>query len=217
MSWGPNRRLLRRALIAAASRSRPPRRPPPMSSSSARAGPPPAQLSGRPVAARQCADHLARRRHGRDPGQWRHAHLPRARHLLAEHAGRGGSRDANSNGRIARIGAVRNAGIDPATARPSGMSTSRQSGTFCLTSAANVMLWRPDATAPVRFTISGPGGTRTLDWAANAPTAAWPGGASVAEWRHLYVHPAGRRGARHHHLQGADQRAAQMWKAWPRR
>ena len=29
----------------------------------------------------------------------------------------------------------------------------------------------------MRFTIAGPGGTRTLNWRANEPTAAWPGGA----------------------------------------
>ena len=47
-----------------------------------------------------------------------------------------------------------------------------QGGTFCLASASNVMLWRPDASAPVRFTIAGPGGTRTLNWAAGEPNHA---------------------------------------------
>lgn len=80
----------------------------------------------------------------------------------------------NNNGRIARIGAVRNAGI-----LPSGLTIWHvdiaQSGAFCLTSANNVVLWRADASAPVRYTISGPGGTRTLNWSANEPTARWPG------------------------------------------
>ena len=85
----------------------------------------------------------------------------------------------NRDGRIARIGAVRDAGILPTglTIWPVDVA---QSGTFCLTSARNVMLWRADASAPVRYTISGPGGTRTLNWAANAPTATWPG-AAVAD------------------------------------
>jgi hypothetical protein len=79
----------------------------------------------------------------------------------------------NSGGRVARIGAVRDAGIVPRGPTIWHVDVT-QSGTFCLTNANNVMLWRPDATAPVRFTIAGPGGTRTLNWAANAPTAAWP-------------------------------------------
>jgi hypothetical protein len=79
----------------------------------------------------------------------------------------------NTGGRIARVGAVRNAGIVPRGPTIWHVDVT-QSGTFCLTSAANVMLWRPDASAPVRYTIAGPGGTRTLSWAANAPTHAWP-------------------------------------------
>lgn len=82
----------------------------------------------------------------------------------------------NSGGRIARVGAVRNAGIIPRGPTIWHVDVT-QGGTFCLASAANVMLWRPDASAPVRFTIAGPGGTRTLNWRANEPTAAWPGGA----------------------------------------
>jgi hypothetical protein len=79
----------------------------------------------------------------------------------------------NTGGRIARVGAVRDAGIVPRGPTIWHVDVT-QSGTFCLTSAANVMLWRPDASAPVRYTIAGPGGTRTLSWAANAPTHAWP-------------------------------------------
>lgn len=83
------------------------------------------------------------------------------------------STTVNSGGRIARVGAVRNAGIVPSGPTIWHVDVT-QSGNFCLTSAGNVMLWRPDASAPVRFTISGPGGTRTLNWAANQPTAALP-------------------------------------------
>ena len=81
----------------------------------------------------------------------------------------------NNGGRIARVGAVRNAGIIPSGPTIWHVDVT-QSGTFCLASGANVMLWRPDASAPVRLTINGPGGTRTLDWAANAPTIAFPAG-----------------------------------------
>jgi hypothetical protein len=91
-----------------------------------------------------------------------------------------GTTTTTSNGRIARIGAVRDAGLIPHGPTIWHVDVT-QSGTFCLASASNVMLWRPDATAPVRYTISGPGGSRTLNWAANAPTAGWPGGAPVAD------------------------------------
>lgn len=83
------------------------------------------------------------------------------------------SATVNTGGRIARVGAVRDAGIVPRGPTIWHVDVT-QSGTFCLTNTNNVMLWRPDASAPVRFTIAGPGGTRTLNWAANAPTAAWP-------------------------------------------
>ena len=82
----------------------------------------------------------------------------------------------NNGGRIARVGAVRDAGIVPRGPTIWHVDVT-QGGTFCLASASNVMLWRPDASAPVRFTITGPGGTRTLNWAAGEPTVAWPGGA----------------------------------------
>jgi len=82
----------------------------------------------------------------------------------------------NNGGRIARVGAVRDAGIIPRGPTIWHVDVT-QSGTFCLASAANVMLWRPDASAPGRFTITGPGGARTVNWRTNEPTIAWPGGA----------------------------------------
>ena len=82
----------------------------------------------------------------------------------------------NNGGRIARVGAVRDAGIVPRGPTIWHVDVT-QGGTFCLASASNVMLWRPDASAPVRFTITGPGGARTLNWRAGEPTVAWPGGA----------------------------------------
>jgi hypothetical protein len=80
---------------------------------------------------------------------------------------------ADANGRQARAGAIRNAGIIPHGPTLWHVDVT-QRGNFCLTSTANVMLWRPNASVPVRFTVSGPGGTRTLNWAANEPTAALP-------------------------------------------
>jgi hypothetical protein len=75
----------------------------------------------------------------------------------------------SNGGRIARVGAVRNAGIVPRGPTLWHVDVT-QSGTFCLANASDVMLWRPDASAPVRFTVTGPSGTRTLNWAANEPT-----------------------------------------------
>lgn len=93
--------------------------------------------------------------------------------FAANSAGGGPTLVADANGRQARVGAIRDAGV-----LPTGLTIWHvdvtQSGTFCLTSPNNVMLWRPDASAPVRFTINGPGGTHTLDWAAGAPTVAFP-------------------------------------------
>ena len=43
------------------------------------------------------------------------------------------------------------------------------------------MLWRPDASAPARLTITGPGGApRVVQWPAGQPTRAWPRGAAIA-------------------------------------
>ena len=89
------------------------------------------------------------------------------------------SATVNNGGRIARVGAVRDAGIVPRGPTIWHVDVT-QSGTFCLASASNVMLWRPDASAPVRYTVAGPGGARTLNWGAGEPTHGWPRGAPVA-------------------------------------
>jgi hypothetical protein len=94
----------------------------------------------------------------------------------------------NDGGRVARIGAVRDAGIVPRGPTLWHVDVT-QSGTFCLTSASNVMLWRPDASAPVRVTVSGPGGNRTLNWAANEPTAALPGSAVADGATYTFTQP----------------------------
>ena len=94
-------------------------------------------------------------------------------------AARGGTRTAvASDGRRARVGAVRSAGIVPHGPTIWHVDVT-QSGTMCL-AGSPVMLWRPDATAPVRLTVSGPGGARTVDWAAGQTSAAWPAGMAMA-------------------------------------
>ena len=96
-------------------------------------------------------------------------------------AARAGTRTVAANdGRRARIGAVRNAGIVPRSPTIWHVDVT-QSGTICLANAGNVMLWRPDATAPDRLTITAPGGaSRQLDWPAGQATLAWPSDAPIA-------------------------------------
>ena len=85
-----------------------------------------------------------------------------------------------NGGRIARIGAVRSAGIVPRGPTIWHVDVT-QSGNFCLAGTANVMLWRPDASAPARLTIAGPAGApRVVPWPAGQPTRAWPRGAAIA-------------------------------------
>ena len=79
-----------------------------------------------------------------------------------------------ANGQRARIGAVRGAGIVPHSPTIWHVDVT-QSGTFCLSSASHVMLWRPDTSSPATLTISGASGApRTMRWAAGQATAAWP-------------------------------------------
>jgi len=89
-------------------------------------------------------------------------------------------RVTDNSGRIARVGAVRDAGIVPRGPTIWHVDVT-QSGPFCLTGTSNVMLWRPDSTAPVRLLIAGPDGApRTVQWPAGQPTRAWPRGAAIA-------------------------------------
>jgi hypothetical protein len=86
----------------------------------------------------------------------------------------GGPTQVAANGQRARIGAVRGAGIVPHSPTIWHVDVT-QSGTFCLSSASHVMLWRPDATGPATLTISGASGApRTMRWPAGQATAAWP-------------------------------------------
>lgn len=91
-----------------------------------------------------------------------------------------GVRTSDAGSRRARIGAVRSAGIVPRGPTIWHVDVT-QSGNFCLAGTTNVMLWRPDASAPVRLTVAGPGGApRTVPWPAGQPTRSWPRGAALA-------------------------------------
>lgn len=92
----------------------------------------------------------------------------------------GGPALAAADGRRARIGAVRSAGIVPHGPTIWHVDVT-QSGTFCLSRANHVMLWRPDATLPTTLTITGAAGPpRTLRWAAGQTTLAWPAALPIA-------------------------------------
>lgn len=87
---------------------------------------------------------------------------------------------AAADGRRARIGAVRGAGIVPHSPTIWNVDVT-QSGSFCLASASHVMLWRPDTTVPTTLTIVGQGGApRNLRWAAGQATIAWPAAIPIA-------------------------------------
>jgi hypothetical protein len=86
---------------------------------------------------------------------------------------------ASNDGRRARIGAVRNAGIVPRSPTIWHVDVT-QSGTLCLAGTNNVMLWRPDASVPTTLTVTPSGGRpRSVQWAAGRPTLAWPSGLPI--------------------------------------
>jgi len=87
---------------------------------------------------------------------------------------------AAADGRRARIGAVRGAGIVPHSPTIWNVDVT-QSGTFCLASPTHVMLWRPDASGPATLTITGPSGApRTLRWRSGDATLGWPATVPIA-------------------------------------
>jgi hypothetical protein len=90
-----------------------------------------------------------------------------------------GQRLASNGGRLARIGAVRNAGFVPRSPTIWHVDVT-QSGTICLASTGNVMLWRPEASSRESLAISGPGGrTQRIQWPAGQAVLAWPAGAQI--------------------------------------
>lgn len=87
---------------------------------------------------------------------------------------------ASADGRRARIGAVRSAGIVPRSPTIWYVDVT-QSGTMCLANSGPVMLWRPDASSALSLAITGPNGrAQQLSWPAGQATIAWPAGAQVA-------------------------------------
>jgi hypothetical protein len=87
---------------------------------------------------------------------------------------------ASSDGRRARIGAVRTAGLVPQSPTIWHVDVT-QSGTFCVADPANLTLWRPDASARARITIVPPGGaSHNADWPAGQATLPWPPNATLS-------------------------------------
>ena len=85
-----------------------------------------------------------------------------------------------ADGRRARIGAVRGAGIVPHSPTIWNVDVT-QSGTFCLAGPGRVMLWRPDASMAATLTITGASGApRTARWPAGQATLAWPATLPIA-------------------------------------
>jgi hypothetical protein len=91
-----------------------------------------------------------------------------------------GTRIAENNGRRARIGAVRSAGFVASSPTTIWHVDVSQSGTACVATASNAMLWRPDSSASEALAISGPGGSRTVQWPAGRATVAWPADMPIA-------------------------------------
>lgn len=95
---------------------------------------------------------------------------------------RGGPRVATAaDGRRARVGAVRNAGVLPRGGTIWDVDVT-QSGTFCVVGSRPVLLWRPDASQPITLqVIARDGASINAQWAAGQPTLAWPAGAQLAD------------------------------------
>lgn len=91
-------------------------------------------------------------------------------------AAQSGPQTVANNGRRARIGAVRSAGLVP-TPTPTTIwdVDATQSATMCVADRSGLRLWRPDSTGATSLTISGPGNaTQTVSWPAGANTIDWP-------------------------------------------
>jgi hypothetical protein len=91
-----------------------------------------------------------------------------------------GVRIADNDGRRARIGAVRSAGFVASSPTTIWHVDVSQSGNMCLASTSNVMLWRSDSSQAATLAISGPGGSRTIQWPAGRATLSWPADLPIA-------------------------------------
>jgi hypothetical protein len=88
---------------------------------------------------------------------------------------------AASDGRRARIGAVRTGGIVPHGPTIWHVDVN-QGGTFCLAGNTSILeLWRPDASETIALSVAGPGGApRSVRWPAGQTTLELPVGGPVA-------------------------------------
>lgn len=92
-----------------------------------------------------------------------------------------GTQTASAAGSRERIGAVRNAGLDPSQPQPSIWQIDVSAGgTVCLTSAQGATLWRPDTGSAARLSISGSGNQAQVNWPAGQATLAWPAAVPIA-------------------------------------
>jgi hypothetical protein len=97
-----------------------------------------------------------------------------------------------ADNRRARIGAVRSAGIVPASPSSIWQIDVSQGGTVCLANTSEVTLWRPDASQTASLAISGAGGAaRTLNWPAGSTTATWPSDLPIANGARYQLSQAG--------------------------
>lgn len=91
-----------------------------------------------------------------------------------------GNQTADNNGRRARITSVRSAGFVASSPTTIWHVDVSQSGTACIATTGNTMLWRPDSSASEALAISGPGGSRTVQWPVGRATVAWPADLPIA-------------------------------------
>ncbi|MBX3561602.1 MAG: hypothetical protein KF780_07275 [Sphingomonas sp.] len=96
-----------------------------------------------------------------------------------------------ADNRRARIGAVRSAGIVPASPSSIWQIDVSQGGTVCLANTSEVTLWRPDASQTASLAISGSGASRTLSWPAGNVTTAWPSDLPIANGARYQLSQAG--------------------------
>lgn len=95
-------------------------------------------------------------------------------------ASQAGTQVTSAAGSRERIGAVRNAGLDPNQPQPSIWQIDVTSGgTVCLTAAQGVTLWRPDPSSAARVSIRGSGRNAQINWPAGQSTIAWPGAVPI--------------------------------------
>ena len=102
-----------------------------------------------------------------------------------------GVRTAETNGRRARIGAVRSAGFVATSPTTIWHVDVSQGGNMCVANANSVMLWRPEASQTATLAISGPGGVRTVQWPAGRTTVSWPADLPIANGGAYQLRQAG--------------------------